>query len=41
MGLFDSLVAEGNTVVMVTHDINVADHATRMIKLKDGFIEND
>jgi len=41
MGLFDSLVSEGNTVVMVTHDINVANHAKRIIKLKDGRIEND
>ena len=41
MELFDSLVSEGNTVVMVTHDINVADHANRIIKLKDGLIEND
>jgi putative ABC transport system ATP-binding protein len=41
MGLFDSLVSEGNTVVMVTHDISVANHAKRIIKLKDGRIEND
>jgi putative ABC transport system ATP-binding protein len=41
MELFDSLVSEGNTVVMVTHDINVANHASRIIKLKDGLIEND
>lgn len=41
MELFDSLVAEGNTVVMVTHDINVANHASRIIKLKDGRIENE
>lgn len=41
MELFDSLVAEGNTVVMVTHDINVANHAKQIIKLKDGKIEND
>ncbi len=41
MELFDSLVKEGNTVVMVTHDLSVADHANRIIKLKDGLIEND
>jgi putative ABC transport system ATP-binding protein len=41
MDLFDSLVNEGNTIVMVTHDINVADHAKRIVKLKDGVIENE
>jgi len=41
MELFDNLVKEGNTVVMVTHDTNVASHAKKIIKLKDGLIEND
>jgi putative ABC transport system ATP-binding protein len=41
MGIFDQLVDEGNTVVMVTHDASVASHARRIIKLKDGMIENE
>jgi len=41
MGIFDQLVDEGNTVVMVTHDANVASHARRIIKLKDGMVENE
>jgi putative ABC transport system ATP-binding protein len=41
MGLFDQLVEEGNTVVMVTHDSNVAAHARKIVRLKDGLIEHD
>jgi putative ABC transport system ATP-binding protein len=41
MALFDGLVDEGNTVVMVTHDLAVAKHAKQIIKLKDGRIEHD
>jgi putative ABC transport system ATP-binding protein len=41
MELFDQLVEEGNTVVMVTHDSNVAAHARKIVKLKDGLIEHD
>jgi len=41
MEIFDQLVDEGNTIVMVTHDPNVAAHAKKKIKLRDGLIEND
>jgi putative ABC transport system ATP-binding protein len=41
MEIFDRLVEEGNTVVMVTHDSNVAAHARQIVRLKDGVIEND
>lgn len=41
MEIFDRLVDEGNTVVMVTHDSNVAAHAKKIVKLKDGMIEYD
>jgi len=41
MELFDQLVAEGNTVVMVTHDTSIAQHAKKTIQLKDGLIIND
>jgi putative ABC transport system ATP-binding protein len=40
MELFDQLVEEGNTVVMVTHDSNIAAHARKVVKLKDGLIEH-
>lgn len=38
MQLFDSLAREGNTIILVTHDKTVADHARRVVKLKDGKI---
>ncbi len=41
MEMFDRLVDEGNTVVMVTHDMNVAAHARRTVKLRDGRIIDD
>lgn len=41
MEIFDRLVDEGNTVVMVTHDMNVAAHARRTVKLRDGRIIYD
>ncbi|KPK68469.1 macrolide ABC transporter ATP-binding protein [candidate division WOR_3 bacterium SM23_60] len=40
MGIFDKLVEEGNTIVLVTHDANVAAHAKKIVKLKDGRIED-
>ncbi|MCR4423641.1 MAG: ABC transporter ATP-binding protein [bacterium] len=36
MRLFDTLAQEGNTIVLVTHDKTIAEHARRTIKLKDG-----
>ncbi len=36
MRLFDRLASEGNTIILVTHDQSVADHARRIIRLQDG-----
>jgi putative ABC transport system ATP-binding protein len=41
MEIFDRIVDEGNTVVMVTHDSNIAAHAREIVRLKDGMIENE
>jgi putative ABC transport system ATP-binding protein len=41
MALFDRLVAEGNTVVLVTHERDVGAHARRMVRLKDGLVVED
>jgi len=41
MALFEKLHQEGKTVIMVTHDANVADYAQRSIKIKDGKIEEE
>ena len=41
MGLFRQLNAGGRTIIMVTHDENVASHAKRIIRVKDGRITSD
>ncbi len=41
MGLFDELHARGNTLIVVTHEQSIADHADRVVRLSDGDIVND
>jgi putative ABC transport system ATP-binding protein len=41
MEVFDQLHSEGNTIVLVTHEDNIASHAHREIRLLDGQIESD
>lgn len=41
MKLFDSLHESGNTLIVVTHEQHVADHAKRIVKLSDGDIVSD
>jgi len=41
MGIFDSLHQAGNTIILVTHEDNVASHAHRTIRLFDGKIRED
>lgn len=41
MGLFDEIHAQGNTVILVTHEEDIAEHAHRIIRLRDGVIEKD
>jgi len=41
MKLFADIHAKGNTLVMVTHEEDIARHAHRIIKLKDGEVESD
>ena len=41
MGLFDHLHAEGNTVILVTHEQHVAGHARRSIAILDGLVAAD
>ncbi|MGQ9496127.1 MAG: ABC transporter ATP-binding protein [Thermoanaerobaculaceae bacterium] len=41
LGLFDQLHREGHTIVLVTHEEDVAAHARRLIRLRDGKILED
>ncbi|AJA69126.1 ABC transporter ATP-binding protein [Myroides odoratimimus] len=41
MSLFDEIHANGNTVILVTHEEDIAAHAHRIIRLRDGVIESD
>lgn len=41
MALFDEIHKQGNTIILVTHEEDIAQHAYRIIRLKDGEIESD
>jgi len=41
MGIFKTLHKEGRTILVVTHDINIARSAERIIYLKDGKVEKE
>lgn len=41
MRLFEQIYKNGNTVILVTHEEDIALHARRIIKLRDGIIESD
>ena len=41
MSVFDQLHQAGNTIILITHENDIADHANRVIKLKDGLVESD
>ena len=41
MGLFERLHKAGNTIVLVTHEADVAAYAYRTIHVRDGQVEND
>ena len=41
MQIFDFLHDAGNTIILVTHESDIAQHAHRIIKLRDGLVESD
>jgi putative ABC transport system ATP-binding protein len=41
MGLFEEIHAKGNTIILVTHEEDIARHAHRIVRLRDGLVESD
>ena len=41
MSIFEEIHNKGNTVIIVTHEPDIADHSHRIIRLRDGVIESD
>jgi len=41
MGLFEDIHKKGNTIILVTHEEDIARYAHRIVRLKDGVIESD
>jgi len=41
MKIFEELHDQGNTIILVTHEEYIAEHANRIIRLRDGLIERD
>jgi putative ABC transport system ATP-binding protein len=41
MELFEQLYSQGNTIIVVTHEEDIARHARRIVRLRDGLIESD
>jgi putative ABC transport system ATP-binding protein len=41
MALFELLYEQGNTLIVVTHEEDIARHARRIVRLRDGLIESD
>ena len=41
MEIFNAIHENGNTIVLVTHEEDIANHAHRIVRLRDGVIESD
>jgi putative ABC transport system ATP-binding protein len=41
MALFEEIHAGGNTIILVTHEEDIARHAHRIVRLRDGLVESD
>lgn len=41
MRIFEEISANGNTIIIVTHEEDIAKHARRIVRLRDGLIESD
>jgi putative ABC transport system ATP-binding protein len=41
MSLFEDLHSKGNTIILVTHEEYIAEHAHRIVRIKDGLVASD
>jgi len=41
MEIFENLHKNGNTIILVTHEPDIAEHAHRIVRLRDGLVESD
>jgi putative ABC transport system ATP-binding protein len=41
MNLFEDIYSKGNTIIVVTHEEDIAQHARRIVRLRDGLVESD
>nr|WP_294950355.1 ABC transporter ATP-binding protein [uncultured Mucilaginibacter sp.] len=41
MGLIEDIHAKGNTIILVTHEEDIAQHAHRIVRMRDGLVEKD
>ncbi|RFZ95010.1 ABC transporter ATP-binding protein [Mucilaginibacter conchicola] len=41
MGLLEDIHSKGNTIILVTHEEDIALHAHRIVRMRDGLVEND
>jgi len=41
MDLFEELHSKGNSIIMVTHEEDIAKYSHRIIRLRDGLVETD
>ena len=41
MEIFNKIYSNGNTIVLVTHEEDIANHAHRIVRLRDGIVESD
>ncbi|MCO6477783.1 MAG: ABC transporter ATP-binding protein [Phaeodactylibacter sp.] len=41
MGILENIHRQGNTVILVTHEPDIAEHAHRAVRLRDGMVESD
>ena len=41
MGLLEEIHSKGNTIILVTHEEDISQHAHRIVRMRDGLIEND